>query len=175
MEFRTYLGQFLFSNQGGKFQSNFRFDKRLKCGEPVPSITVSQLTFKFIKFYEREDYLPAKWRIEALVADAHLNSGEGFSTVWGRIFGNWITDEIIDAEIYRNIALALVGVLACTALLIVNGQVCFWIFVTVLLTLINVGGSMQKIGLTLDIVSCIALQLSVGLCVDYAAHIGHTF
>lgn len=24
-------------------------------------------------------------------------------------------------------------------------------------------------------VSCIGLQLAVGLCVDYAAHIGHTF
>lgn len=30
-------------------------------------------------------------------------------------------------------------------------------------------------GLTIDLVSCIALQLAVGLCVDYAAHIGHTF
>lgn len=40
---------------------------------------------------------------------------------------------------------------------------------------INVGGCMHRLGQTLDIVSCIALQLSVGLCVDYAAHIGHTF
>lgn len=30
-------------------------------------------------------------------------------------------------------------------------------------------------GMTIDLVSCIALQLAVGLCVDYAAHIGHTF
>ena len=30
-------------------------------------------------------------------------------------------------------------------------------------------------GLKLDLVSCIALQLAVGLCVDFAAHIGHTF
>lgn len=30
-------------------------------------------------------------------------------------------------------------------------------------------------GLTIDVVSCIGLQLAVGLCVDYAAHIGHTF
>lgn len=34
---------------------------------------------------------------------------------------------------------------------------------------------MQIWGLTIDLVSCIALQLAVGLCVDYAAHIGHTF
>jgi len=34
---------------------------------------------------------------------------------------------------------------------------------------------MQVWGLTIDLVSCIGLQLAVGLCVDYAAHIGHTF
>lgn len=108
--------------------------------------------------------------MEDLVKEAQLDSGEGFSTVWGKIFGNWITDEIIDQEIYRNIGLALLGVMACTMIVIVNVQVCFWIFVTVLLTLINVGGCMQRVGQTLDIVSCIALQLSVGLCVDYAGN-----
>jgi predicted RND superfamily exporter protein len=30
-------------------------------------------------------------------------------------------------------------------------------------------------GLTIDVVSCIDLVLAIGLCVDYAAHIGHTF
>ena len=30
-------------------------------------------------------------------------------------------------------------------------------------------------GLTIDTVSCINLVLAIGLCVDYAAHIAHTF
>ena len=30
-------------------------------------------------------------------------------------------------------------------------------------------------GLTIDTVSCIDLVLAIGLCVDYAAHVGHTF
>jgi Niemann-Pick C1 protein len=30
-------------------------------------------------------------------------------------------------------------------------------------------------GLTIDIVSCVGLVLAVGLCVDYAAHIGLAF
>lgn len=34
---------------------------------------------------------------------------------------------------------------------------------------------MQRWGLTIDLVSCIGLELAIGLCVDYAAHIGHTF
>lgn len=34
---------------------------------------------------------------------------------------------------------------------------------------------MESWGLTIDLVSCIGLELAVGLCVDYAAHVGHTF
>lgn len=39
----------------------------------------------------------------------------------------------------------------------------------------DVAGFMYFWGLTIDIASCIALVLAVGLCVDFAAHIGHTF
>lgn len=63
----------------------------------------------------------------------------------------------------------------CTALLIANVHICFWVFVCVLLTMVNVCGFMQRWGLTIDLVSCIGLELAIGLCVDYAAHIGHTF
>lgn len=63
----------------------------------------------------------------------------------------------------------------CTILLVTNIQACFWIFVCVLLTMINVCGFMQKWGVTIDMVSCIGLELGIGLCVDYATHIGHTF
>jgi len=38
-----------------------------------------------------------------------------------------------------------------------------------------VAGFMYYWGLYIDIASCIALVLAVGLCVDFAAHIGHTF
>lgn len=34
---------------------------------------------------------------------------------------------------------------------------------------------MESWGLTIDLVSCIGLELAAGLCVDYAAHVGHTF
>jgi len=38
-----------------------------------------------------------------------------------------------------------------------------------------VNGSMHFWGLTIDTVSCINLVLAIGLCVDYAAHVAHTF
>lgn len=60
----------------------------------------------------------------------------GFATVWAKIYGNWITDEVIDKEVLRNIILALICVMACTSLLIANIQICCYIFICVLLTLV---------------------------------------
>lgn len=82
---------------------------------------------------------------------------------------------MIDIELTRNLLLALACVMFCTIVLIANLQICFWIFVCVLLCMVNVCGFMQMWGLTIDIMSCICLTLGIGLCVDYAAHIGHTF
>lgn len=84
-----------------------------------------------------EEYLPAKEMLDGLVADANLNSGEGFSTIWGKRLMMWVPDELVKAEIGRNIILALIGVMACTALIIANVNVCFWIFIMVVLTLVR--------------------------------------
>ena len=43
------------------------------------------------------------------------------------------------------------------------------------LTLIDVTGFMHFWGLTIDVVSCVTLVISVGLSIDYAAHVAHTF
>jgi Niemann-Pick C1 protein len=34
---------------------------------------------------------------------------------------------------------------------------------------------MERWDLPYDYITCVALQMAVGLCVDYAVHIGHTF
>ncbi|XP_065087008.1 NPC intracellular cholesterol transporter 1-like [Ochlerotatus camptorhynchus] len=174
-DFHLYLSKFLYSHEGGRYQMNFKFATKLHCGQPAPNITVTTIAFKFCPFREREEYIPAKHALEELLARSNFTTDHQFKTIWAKVFANWVTDEIIDTEIYRNVALAMIGVMFCSAVLIVNPQICFWIFICVLLTLVNVGGFMQRWSLTLDLVSCIGLQLAVGLCVDYAAHIGHTF
>lgn len=136
---------------------------------------IAGIPFKFRKFNHRNEYLPAMRKIDSLMVETNFTSGDRIASAWSKVFGNWITDEIIDAELLRNISLALVCVMFCTVMLVMNLNVCFWIFTCVILTLVNVCGLMYRWGLTIDMVSCIALQLAVGLCVDYAAHIGHTF
>ncbi|XP_031621793.1 patched domain-containing protein 3-like [Contarinia nasturtii] len=158
-DFRFYLSKFLHTHRGGKYRANFRFKTKLECGEPVPEITVSTIDFKYKRFKSRSNYLSAMHAIENIVENAQLKSGDGFATVWGRVYGNWVTDEVIDTEVSRNIMLALACVMFCTTILILNPNVCFWIFMCVVLTLINVCGMMEVWGLTIDLVSCIGLEL----------------
>lgn len=75
--------------------------------------------------------------VDELVKGLNFSSGDGFTTVWGKIYANWITDEVIDVELIRNISLALISVMACTILLIANLSTCFYIFVTIMVTLVN--------------------------------------
>ena len=40
---------------------------------------------------------------------------------------------------------------------------------------VDVGGAMYAWGLTIDLVASTNLIISVGLCVDFSAHIAHSF
>lgn len=163
-QWRDYISKFLFSVVGGKFQENFKFKEKLECGKPAADVLISSITFNYHRFSEREEFIPARDTINKIIASGNFTNKEEVF-LWGKIFGNWFTDEIIDEEIYRNIILALIGVFVCTAIMIVNVQVCSFIFLCVLLSLVSVMGFMQIWGLTLDIVTSIGLQLSVGLCI----------
>lgn len=136
-QFKFYISKFLFSSFGGQFQANFKFDSKLVCGEPASDVKISSISFNFHKFEDRDQYLPAKETVERIIREANIETSEKNIFLWGKIFGNWITDEIIDSEIFRNISLALAGVFVCTAVMIVNLQVCAYIFVCVLLSLVS--------------------------------------
>ncbi|XP_063533276.1 protein patched homolog 1-like [Cydia strobilella] len=174
-QFNLYLSKFLFSPIGGRYQMNLKFTIPFKCGQSATTIKASHLSFKFTKFNGPDEYIPAMNQVKDLVQNASISSGDGYRSVWSKVFANWVTDEIIAVEVERNVELALLCVMVCTAVLITNLQMCFWIFMCVLLTIVNVLGFMQRWGMTVDIVCCIGLELAIGLCVDYAAHVGHTF
>ncbi|XP_015188505.1 PREDICTED: patched domain-containing protein 3-like [Polistes dominula] len=171
-DFQRYLSKFLFSRMGGKYQMNFHFDGKLKCGEDAPRILIATMEFFFIKFTGPHQWIPAMDDTKQIARETGIN---GFVTVWSKVFSTWVTDKLIAQEVLRNIILALICVMGTTAVLIAEPQTCFWILLCVLLTLLNVCGFMYFWGLTIDIVSCIGLELAVGLSVDYAAHVAHAF
>ncbi|CAK9806362.1 Patched domain-containing protein 3 [Anthophora quadrimaculata] len=171
-EFYNYLSKFLFSRNGGKYQRNFRFKGDLTCGENTPAILVTTIDFLFKRFHGPHQWIPAMDESKQVVHDVGI---DGFATVWSEVFSLWVTDKLIAQEVQRNVLLALFCVMGMTGLLIAELQTCFWIFLCVLLTLLNVCGFMYFWGLTIDIASCIGLELGIGLCVDYAAHVAHAF
>lgn len=175
LEFNKHLSRFLYSPLGGRFQVNFKFDDHFECGIPATKIKASTMMFNFAKFGGPDEYIPAMNHVKDIVKSTNITSGDGYRSVWSKVFANWVTDEIIAVEVERNIELALLCVMVCTVILITNLQMCLWIFICVLLTILNVLGCMQRWGMTVDIVCCIGLELATGLCVDYAAHVGHTF
>ncbi|KAG7307929.1 hypothetical protein JYU34_006545 [Plutella xylostella] len=174
-EFNMHVSRFLFSPIGGRFQLSFKFEKPFDCGSSSSNITASTMMFKFPRFAGPNEYIPAMNNVKDIVKSTDVESGHGYRSVWSKVFANWVTDEVIAVEVERNLELALLCVMVCTIILITNLQMCFWIFLCVLLTIVNVLGWMQRWGMTVDIVCCIGLELAIGLCVDYAAHVGHTF
>ncbi|XP_066250245.1 patched domain-containing protein 3-like [Euwallacea similis] len=173
--FNIFMSKFLHSPFYGKYQGNFVFESDLQCGAPIPKIKMSSIDFSIIKHKDPREQIIPMHQLRDIAENVNFTSGDKFATVWSKMFAMWITDELIDQEVVRNLELALICVMGCTILLIANWQICFWIFICVLLTMLNVCGFMQRLNLTIDVVSCIGLELAIGLCVDYATHIGHTF
>ncbi|XP_049870407.1 NPC intracellular cholesterol transporter 1-like [Pectinophora gossypiella] len=174
-DFNKYLSKFLFSSLGGRYQINIRFPETPHCGRPTGNVIASSFYFNYPRFEGPEEYIPAMNDVKHIVKSTNISTGDGYRSAWAKVFGNWVTDEIIAVEVERNIELALLCVMMCTVILITNLQMCLWIFICVLLTIVNVLGWMQRWAMTVDIVCCIGLELAIGLCVDYAAHVGHTF
>nr|SVE93817.1 EOG090X0BEK [Scapholeberis mucronata] len=140
----------------------------------VGATTVTNFDFTFRPFSGREEHIPAMKRIKRIAEDYSVKfQSPVFASA--RIFSSWETDEVIMEELYRNLAIAMACVFVTTFILIANIYACLMVLLCVILTLVCVNGTMHFWGLTIDTVSCINLVLAIGLCVDYAAHVAHTF
>ena len=76
---------------------------------------------------------------------------------------------------WRNLGLSITAVVIITFLLLCNVQICLMVVLMVTISLADIIGFLHFWDITIDIISCINIVLSVGLCVDYAVHIGHAF
>ncbi|XP_072390401.1 patched domain-containing protein 3-like [Diabrotica undecimpunctata] len=173
--FSIFLSKFLMSPNYAQYQGNFIFERELECGVPAPKIKFSTIDFFFKKSSETQQQISAMYQVRGIAENINFTSGDRFATVWSKFFATWITDELIGIEVLRNLQLALLCVMLCTIPLIANWQISCLIFCCVLITMVDVCGFMQRWGINVDLVSCIGLELAIGLCVDYATHVGHTF
>ena len=91
------------------------------------------------------------------------------------LYSVWEIDEIIRGELYRNLGLATVAIYFATLWLLSDFRGSLFCLLSVFLTLTNVSGLMHFWGLTIDTVTSTVLIICIGLSVDYAAHVVHSF
>ena len=78
-------------------------------------------------------------------------------------------------ELWRNLGLGISAIFLITFLLLANLQMSLMVMTMVGVTLVDIVGFLYLWDVTIDIVSCINVVISVGLCVDYSVHIGHAY
>ncbi|KAJ8306408.1 hypothetical protein KUTeg_016953 [Tegillarca granosa] len=137
---------------------------------------VLQINASFFKFQHRI-FNSSKEEIEAMDnTQSIINSifgGDCFA--YSEVYNLYETNRVIQTELYRNLGIAMCCVFVVTLILIANFVTSLMVFSCVFLTLINVGGFLHFMGLTIDTCTSIILILSVGLAVDYSEHIGVCF
>ena len=92
-----------------------------------------------------------------------------------QIYQAWETDSIISGELWRNLGLALGAVGAVSLVMLGNLQLCLMVMACVMLTLVDVVGTLHFWDVTIDVISCVNIILATGLCVDYSVHLAHSF
>ena len=171
--FSMTLSDWLFDSSGSGRKPEIRFNNltNLTCNEPAPDIQASKIKFSYLLFDGPEEHVPAKRKVEQLIAESGLPGS--FSFV--KVYAAWETDEIIGYELWRNIGLALAAIFTVIVILLANIRISLMVFLTVVLTLVDIVGFLHFWDITIDIISCVNIVLAVGLCVDYSVHIGHAY
>ena len=172
--FQEDLSQFLNNPvEGRRYRSNFEFEGGvIDPRRPAPKVLLSSMSFQHQIFDHSADGIAAMNQVFEAIERQNF-SGKVFAT--SQAYSSYITMEIITEELCRNMLMALAVVFVCTLILIADLATSFIVLITVTLTVVNVAGYAYFWGLSIDTLFAIFMTISIGLCVDYSAHIAHGF
>ncbi len=167
--FYSHLRSYL-SGVGGRFNSSVVFDG-------PASIVASRVKTQFKDMSKYNDGRRQEDSTKVVAAMDKVRSVDWSVDAfpWAYTFFKWEAFKIIEQELFQNIILCLVAVLFITTLLIGHPGCSGLVFVCVAMTVLDILGCMYFWGLFIDNVSTIQTVIAIGLCVDYAAHVGHCF
>ena len=91
--------------------------------------------------------------------ESKIDPNKGRVFAYSAQYDNFITIEIITAELLRNIILASVCIFLVTLVLLTDVLASLMVLISVIMTLIDVAGFMHFWGLTVDTVSAVLLTV----------------
>ncbi|MPC46486.1 Patched domain-containing protein 3 [Portunus trituberculatus] len=166
------LSLFLQSSSGASYRQDFAIDGALDCRRPAPPIISFRIGITHRPATSPAAQEAALHTIRTLLDEVPVG---GFRAAWAQAYGVWETNEVVGEELLRNVLSAGATVGVVTLVLLASLPAALLVLGAVIATVAGVGGTMWVWGLTIDTVSCIAIVLSIGLSVDYAAHVAHAF
>ncbi|XP_063844985.1 patched domain-containing protein 3-like [Scylla paramamosain] len=166
------LSLFLQSSSGASYRQDFAIDGALDCRRPAPPIISFRIGITHRPATSPAAQEAALHTIRTLLDEVPVGS---FRAAWAQAYGVWETNEVVGEELLRNVLSAGATVGVVTLVLLASLPAALLVLFAVAATVVGVGGIMWMWGLTIDTVSCIAIVLSIGLSVDYAAHVAHAF
>ena len=153
-------------------QPHFEFSSSLVCGEAAPDVLLQAIPYTHLRFDSSSVWIPAMREVQRIVSEVPW-SNSSFSIALTYI--NWETDAIVGIELLRNVGIAIVCIFVTTLITLGSWRGSLFVMLCVLLTCVDVAGFMHWWGITIEITSMNILIISVGLCVDFCAHIMHGF
>jgi len=91
--------------------------------------------------------------------ESKIDPNKGRLFAYSQQYDNYITIEVITAELLRNIILASVCIFFVTLVLLTDILASLMVLISVIMTLIDVAGFMHFWGLTVDTVSAVLLTV----------------
>ena len=106
---------------------------------PSSSFFLSQAvilgTIDYLDFQGPSQHIPARERIRDVVQRVHLSS---HSFTDALIYKEWETDEVIGAELYRNIGLAMVCIFVISLTMLADVKISLMVMACVILTMVTI-------------------------------------
>ena len=92
-------------------------------------------TIDYLDFHGPSEHIPARERIREVVQRVHLSS---HSFTDALIYKEWETDEVIGAELYRNIGLAMVCIFVISLTMLADVKISLMVMACVILTMVKI-------------------------------------
>ncbi|XP_066275211.1 patched domain-containing protein 3-like [Branchiostoma lanceolatum] len=167
--FHRWVVQFLTTDATGR---SYAGDVKLNVAMSPPKIIASRMSGKYKILKDSTEEILA---MDSLIAGTESVGFSKEAFPYSSQFLYIVTNKVLQSELYRNLGMAMAAVFVITLMLLADILSSLWVLLCVVMTLVDVGGMMHHWGLTIDIVTTNIMIIAVGLAVDYATHICHTF
>ncbi|XP_040571494.1 patched domain-containing protein 3 [Lepeophtheirus salmonis] len=154
----------------------FKASQKPVCGDTTEDVKLSAfvLYFQHIKKTRVQDQIQSMKKIYQ-IGEKIEGERNGLIFPHATQYSNLITLDIILSELTRNILLALMTVFIAALFLLADALTSIYVLLSILLSIIDVTGYMYFWGVSIDTASAVLLTVSLGLAVDYSAHIAHGY